>query len=597
MPLTLFSSHQPRNRVFELRGLALMVALLLATNSASADNYNVTLDAPKEVTELLNNHLDIIRYQPRPDIKDDYLDFLIENTPEQVASLMTTLGYFDARTDVTQKNVVNPITGQSRPELTVKITTGKRIMVKSAKLEVTGLMPQQDPKRVSALEFDWSLQEDEPFTQADWDLAKTLLLRKVQSDAYAGAKFTQKQATILPDDSVANLSATLDSGPYFTLGDVDITGLRRYPASVVQNVNVIEMGEAYNRDKLLDYQKRLQNLPYFSSVIVSVSNAPEEAQLTPIKVQLVELPTQNFKGLVGYGTDKGYRANTQYSHNNVFNRGWIFESKADYQRVDREFMASLDTPQNSRHYFWRLLGRVEQEDDDGLRIDTNQVGLHYSKKLEHSAISYELDFYRNRARINELDTTSRALFGGVTWSQNKVDNPSFPRRGYAIEASIGGASKNLGSTADFLRAYGRYRYFIPFLKKDSLLLRTEAGTIFTRDDVGDIPTSLRFWSGGSGSIRGYAYQSLGDTDNDVVFPAKYLATASAEYTHWFNDAWGAAAFYDVGMTTSVLKNISLYHGAGLGARWHSPVGPIHLDVAYGYPRKKISPHISIGILF
>ena len=33
------------------------------------------------------------------------------------------------------------------------------------------------------------------------------------------------------------------------------------------------------------------------------------------------------------------------------------------------------------------------------------------------------------------------------------------------------------------------------------------------------------------------------------------------------------------------------------ARWRSPVGPIQFDIAYGYPRKRIAPHISIGIMF
>ena len=46
-----------------------------------------------------------------------------------------------------------------------------------------------------------------------------------------------------------------------------------------------------------------------------------------------------------------------------------------------------------------------------------------------------------------------------------------------------------------------------------------------------------------------------------------------------------------------LTNFGLYHGAGAGVRWRSPVGPIHFDLAYGYPRKKLAPHISIGILF
>ena len=267
-----------------------LVLLLTGIHSASAKNYSVKVDAPSEAKKILTDYLDIVRYQTRDDIKDEYLDYLVDTTPEQVASLMSTQGYFDARTEVIENNK-----GAAKPDLVVKVTLGERTMVKTAKLNVTGLIKDQDPKRVGELEFDWSLQEDEPFTQDEWSLSKTLLLRKIQADAYASARFDATQALVQPEKKSVDLTATLDSGPYFTLGDVVATGLKRYPAKIIENMNTIEVGEAYSRSKLLDYQKRLQNLPYFSSVIVDISNDRKDAQLAPIKVQVVELPTQNFK--------------------------------------------------------------------------------------------------------------------------------------------------------------------------------------------------------------------------------------------------------------------------------------------------------------
>lgn len=592
--LFIYTSFLPQPKYLKLTRIAATVALLLCSHGVLANNYDVKLEAPNDVYGLLNTHLDIIRYQSREDVKDEYLDYLIDSTPEQVASLMATNGYFNARTEVVENNV-----NGDKPNLTVKVLAGKQVVVKSAKLDVVGLIKEQNPKRLSELEFDWSLQEDEPFTQDEWSLSKTLLLRKVQSDAYAGAQFVGRQALIEPEENTAKLSATLDSGPYFTLGDVVVTGLHRYPVGVVKNINLIEVGESYNRNKLLDYQKRLQNLPYFSSVIVDISKHPDEAQLSPIQVQVVELATQNFKGLLGYSTDDGVRTNVQYSHYNVFKKGWIFDTKVDYaSKGSVDAMVSLKTLQNKKHFQWGFVGKVlEEENDDSLIINTTQIGLNYGQKLERSLLSYNLDFYHDEARSIASRVLSRALFASVTWSKFNLDNPSFPRKGYAVDASLGGATKNMLSTADFIRVYGRFRYFIPFKKYDSLLLRVEAGAVLTNDNPASTPTPLRFWAGGSSSIRGYAYQGVGDSFGGVLYPGKYLATASAEYTHWFNKSWGAAVFNDVGTATSSKSNFKLYHGAGIGVRWHSPVGPIHFDVAYGYPRKKLSPHISIGIIF
>ena len=117
----------------------------------------------------------------------------------------------------------------------------------------------------------------------------------------------------------------------------------------------------------------------------------------------------------------------------------------------------------------------------------------------------------------------------------------------------------------------------PFLKKkkDSLVLRAELGMINTRGDWFDVPSSLLFKAGGSNSIRGYGYQSiviLMRWRTMWCYRRGYMATASAEYTHWFNNSWGAAVFYDVGSVTDDLKSRPLYHGIGVGARWRSPVG-------------------------
>ena len=604
---------------------------------AQADNYKINIDAPADVKPMLEQYLDIVRYRSREDIRDEYLDFLVDHAAEQAVGLLATKGYFNSRIvivddhtgktvgtdaqlsagqaaedararvvdiDATHENSEKANNTESeipkvqaQPSYTMKIDLGTRASIRSAKLALQGLISQQDPQRAGELEFDWSLQEDEPFSQDDWALAKTLLLRKIRSDAYAGAKFKSTEALVDLERTNVDVSAVLDSGPYFTLGDVEVTGLRRYRQSIVNNVNTIELGESYNREKLLAYQKRLQDLPYFSSVVVDIDADPNNAQLTPIKVNVIELPTSNFKAVVGYGTDAGFHAKTQYSHYNVFKRGWIYDVRYDWQQKERIGQMSLTTPQNKKHYQWSLFGKTEDDRTLDIRDQTSQVGVHYSRKLEKTSISYNVDYYQSR-----LDTfRTRAWVLGVDWSKHNVDNNSYPRQGYSVDLSLSGASKALGSNASFIRTYARYRHFFPFQKKDSLMLRAEVGSVNTRGEWYDIPSSLLFKAGGTNSLRGYGYQSIGEPnamrDLDTVFPAKYMATASAEYTHWFNDSWGGALFYDVGTVTDDLKDRPIYHGIGVGARWRSPVGPIHFDIAYGYPRKRIAPHISIGIMF
>jgi translocation and assembly module TamA len=110
-----------------------------------------------------------------------------------------------------------------------------------------------------------------------------------------------------------------------------------------------------------------------------------------------------------------------------------------------------------------------------------------------------------------------------------------------------------------------------------------------------LPSSIRFFAGGSQSVRGYAYESLGpeDKDGDVV-GGRHLLTGSVEFEHYFNDNWGMAVFLDTG---NAIDNLSdkLEQGAGFGLRWKSPVGPVRIDLANSISRgKNWRLNVSIG---
>ena len=73
--------------------------------------------------------------------------------------------------------------------------------------------------------------------------------------------------------------------------------------------------------------------------------------------------------------------------------------------------------------------------------------------------------------------------------------------------------------------------------------------MFTSGSSTGVPASLLFRAGGSNSVRGYGYQSIGNSVDGSVLPTKYLMTGTAEYQHWFNRDWGAATFFDIGTAT------------------------------------------------
>ena len=157
-------------------------------------------------------------------------------------------------------------------------------------------------------------------------------------------------------------------------------------------------------------------------------------------------------------------------------------------------------------------------------------------------------------------------------------------------------SRAVASDTDFIRLYGRYQQFIPLWWGDSLTLNGEIGYTIAESRDG-IPQEYLFRAGGTGSVRGYPYQSLGVKDGSAIVGGRYMATASVEYTHWLDDRWGVATFVDAGNAVDSLSNIDLAIGYGLGVRWRSVAGPIAVDVAYGEQVEAVHLHFSLAIPF
>jgi translocation and assembly module TamA len=177
----------------------------------------------------------------------------------------------------------------------------------------------------------------------------------------------------------------------------------------------------------------------------------------------------------------------------------------------------------------------------------------------------------------------------------KTDDPVSPRSGYLGSIEVGGAPDWLSSRT-FTRAVGSLSVLLPLARRDDLLLRTQLGIVLSGGRDG-IPSSFLFRTGGDQTVRGYAFESIGVPEGEATVGGRYLAVASAEYTHWFGESWGLAVFADVGNAWDKLNKPKLARGYGFGGRFRTPIGPIRADLAYGERTRDVRLHFSVGFAF
>jgi translocation and assembly module TamA len=100
-------------------------------------------------------------------------------------------------------------------------------------------------------------------------------------------------------------------------------------------------------------------------------------------------------------------------------------------------------------------------------------------------------------------------------------------------------------------------------------------------ELEDIPADRRFYAGGGGSVRGYAYQGIGPRVDGQPVGGLSLLEGSAELRFMVSDSFGIVPFVDAGTVSEKqfpeFSDVKV--GAGVGIRYLTPFGPLRVDAA------------------
>lgn len=591
-----------------LAAIASGLALALP-GPALAANYALEIEAPEELVGPLRERTLLGRWIDETGFESDQLPLFVDRAKEEAAAIVRAAGYFSARIDVTL--VEAPSAGL--PRVRIVVDAGARTTVNRFELRIDG--PRSAQAIRETLVDRWPLPEGSFFRTTEWSQGKRLLLDILQQRGFVRARVVESRAEVDPALTAASLSLHLDAGPRLAFGAMTVRGLARYDRSIVEALRTWDEasddratdGDPYSFDELLGFQARLRASGYFDSVDVLPDLAAVEADpqrtTVPVIVDLGERKAQRAMFGVGYSTDEGARGLLGYEHRNLLGRGWQLESGVLWQSVRRRVFASVRTPQRSSGHYYQAGARLERFDVQGELTDKRTLFVGEGKHGEDTErfVSLQYQIEERTLPLAAAPEQRRALTLGYAWNRRRLDSPIDPRSGYSISAQVSGAARALGSDRSFARLYTRAMRFWPMPREsalgDGLLVgMVEAGYVLARSRD-DIPSENLFRTGGTQSIRGYQYLSLGLPEAGAIVGGRVLALASLEYQHPIAPNWAGAVFADVGNATDRWVDYSAVWGYGAGVRWRSPIGPVNLDLAYGEAVRSWRVHLSVGYAF
>jgi translocation and assembly module TamA len=429
-----------------------------------------------------------------------------------------------------------------------------------------------------------------------YDSYKAAMLRAAINTGYFDADFERSEVVVDPAAEVADVNLQLNSGVKYSFGSVNFTTgiLRR---GLLQRYTDIKPGDPYSAKAINDLYEALNGSSYFKTVSISTEPLDTTAKSVPVTVNLTPANRRVYSVGLGFTTDTGPHGRLGFSDRRRNDKGHQLESKLYVSPVISELNAAYRWPRNDpRREWFSVVAGAKHEKTDTSESDTFKVGVLRTRNVGSAWLETRyIDYASENFVVGDQDTSSQLIIFGTNYETAKGRALSRASNGYRLSFDLRGASDSFGSDTSFLQLRSKAKWVSALGEKTRFLAQADIG-VTKKDEVSELPASVRFFAGGDRSVRGYEFESLGPTNDDgEVIGGSHLFAASLEIDYLFKPQWAVAAFADIGNAFNE-TDYDLKVGIGIGVRWYSPVGPIRLDFAHPLddPDEDVRIHISLG---
>lgn len=509
-------------------------------------------------------------------------------------------GYYSGRAE---PGLIAPL----RPAVTVQL--GARFTFKAPSIAYSGEPPDEETAGRVREAVSRLVTPGAPARAEAALAAEAAAVRTLRESGFAEAAAGDRVAVADHADGTLSLSLTLAPGASARLGDLVVSPDDAVRRRLIARLQTWEPGARYEPEIVTDTQRNFRRTGVFDSVQAELA-PPGPDGLRDVVVTLDEAAPRSLMLGASYSTTEGVGLEADLALRNPTRRA----DTLDFGIVAAEFEQRLDVtwtlphdlgPGRGRRYF---AGLIRETVDPFDRLSASAGLAIEGERRFGFATAYGLtlaaDFYDAAGGVENAYILSAFL----DLRDDRTDNRLDARRGYILEARAEPAVSTGDASVPFVRSTAGARGFLSFGADDRFTTagRLRLGWIQPiAGEAEDLPLERRFYAGGGGSVRGYAYRS--------IFPEQNVARAeppggqglfevSGELRGRFTERIGAAVFVDGGQAfDSFADAADLRWGAGVGARYDLGFAPLRVDVAFPLDRREQDEdfvfYVSLGQAF
>ncbi len=464
-----------------------------------------------------------------------------------------------------------------------------------------------------------------PFNRSDWDGATEKLQNLYANNGYIYAQVTPEEVrrTGPAGKQYVDLAWTIREGAPATINKIEIVGNDVTHERVIREAIVMLPGDLFSRERLIRSYQNVGNLGFFQQPMPAPDVRPaENGQDVDIVFRVEERRTGNINFGASLGQGTGVGGFLGLEEPNLFGRGKRGKLQWQFGKNINDFTLSYTDP-NIRES--RISGTVSLFDsrarftvgDLGRRKQTGgsvQIGFpFFGSRYTRLFTSYSFQRIRytgGSADLRErfrctactrssvgtsilrdtrfglpfatggsLTQVSGELNGGILGGTGNYRKVDLEGRWYAPLGSLGGAEGDFGGGVQFVLG----------ITAKSGFIFGDAGPFFTElYSLGGVQFGipLRGYDEFAITPDGFDPQASGNQASPDAFGKSYAAF-TVEAGARISQSLYVSTFFDAGNVYRSARQwdpTRLFRGAGFGAAVISPLGPIGVDLGYGFDR-------------
>ncbi|MEL7465449.1 MAG: BamA/TamA family outer membrane protein [Pseudomonadota bacterium] len=583
--------------------LILLTAFAITACANGEETPDLTFEAPEtqvayeveltgvsdeDVEALLESSLSLYRQQERG---AQSLAFLRRRATGDIGTIQKVLrseGWFEAEVEVDIEAPEEEAAEGETPIAVARVivTENRRYTLKAHDLALieTGAGPAPPALDADAL----GSPVGDPATAADILAAEQAAVAALRASGRPYAQRIGREAVADPETAEIEVFTTISAGPAYQIGDPAYEGGEGVKRAYLETYRTWEEGTPADPAELRAFQNELIATGLFDAASVDFPEEPPEGDTLPVEVRLEEAAPRTISGGVRYSTDVGPAVRGGFEHRNLFGAN---------ETITLEAIAGLEEQSLDTRYRIPQYARPGQDLVFGLnlrRIDDEafeELGATPSFGIERELTDFLtvgagglLEF----SRIKDIDGTENSylvgapLFAAFDSSDDRLD----PSKGVRARLSVTPFAGAQGATpvSFLILDANASTYFDLTGTQDYIFaVRGRVASILSGDlDV--VSPARRLYSGGGGSVRGYAERFIGPLDADGE-PTGGLSTVEigAEMRVRATDVIGLAGFVEAASVSEEIAPVfdeGLQVAVGGGVRYLSPIGPLRFDVGF-----------------